>query len=159
MTKPINELTDRELQDITEQSLSTDDLKRVSEACAELLIRKNKLLICQKSQGMKMSNYKQVLQWLLDGKKIRDKEWLSNGYIYIHENAFYDEKGILLDEIHLVDICNKEWKLYVEKKHFCSDGPMNQFFCSSNANGEFIANFLGTPRHVSYCPFCGEESP
>lgn len=64
-------------------------------------------------------NYIEALQQLVDGKKIREKNWDKGEYVYILEDLILSEIGspmdLTIDDI--ADITNDNWELYQAKEN------------------------------------------
>ena len=65
-----------------------------------------------------MANFKQALDWLNEGKKVRLSGWGVKRYIFKCEEDIYDDEGYV-DRIDFSNVFNTDWELYEEKpKHF-----------------------------------------
>jgi len=60
-------------------------------------------------------NLKEALQALLDGKKVRDKDWISGEYIHLPDNCIVDKEG---EELENLDVFfgHVEFELYEKPK-------------------------------------------
>lgn len=59
-------------------------------------------------------NYIETLQALVDGKKIREKNWDKGEYVYIEDNFIVTDCGDVIDLVvdDLEDITKDKWELY-----------------------------------------------
>jgi hypothetical protein len=112
-----------------------------------------------------MADFKQALDWLNEGKKIRIIDWYLGGYF-----TFNKEKNEIIDEVENVcelnasHILDKSWELYQEKpKHFCKavNHPNANIRCVSliDSNKWLCLFWIDeSSLLVEYCPFCGKKA-
>lgn len=70
-------------------------------------------------------NYIEALQQLVDGKKIREKNWDKGEYVYILEDLILSEIGLPIDLTidDIADITKDNWELYqTEEEKLITDG-------------------------------------
>lgn len=81
-------------------------------------------------------NYIEALQQLVDGKKIREKNWDKGEYVYILEDLILSEIGspmdLTIDDI--ADITKDNWELYqTEEDKLITDGKRwKLYMCCHN---------------------------
>lgn len=63
-------------------------------------------------------NYIEALQALVDGKKIREKNWNKGEYVYIEDNPIVTDCGDVIDLVvdDLEDITKDNWEIYQTKE-------------------------------------------
>lgn len=63
-------------------------------------------------------NYIEALQALVDGKKIREKNWDKGEYVYIEDNLIVTDCGDVIDLVvdDLEDITKDNWEIYQTEK-------------------------------------------
>ena len=70
-------------------------------------------------------NYIEALQALVDGKKIREKNWDKGEYVYIEDNLIVTDCGDVIDLVvdDLEDITKDNWEIYqTEKEKLITNG-------------------------------------
>lgn len=70
-------------------------------------------------------NYIEALQRLVDGKKIREKNWDKGEYVYIEDNLIVTDCGDVIDLVvdDLEDITKDNWEIYqTEKEKLITNG-------------------------------------
>lgn len=70
-------------------------------------------------------NYIEALQALVDGKKIREKNWGKGEYVYIEDNLIVTDCSDVIDLVvdDLEDITKDNWEIYqTEKEKLITNG-------------------------------------
>lgn len=63
-----------------------------------------------------MADFKQVIQWLKEGKKVRRPCWKENSYWIFGQDQRIMFKGMITASVHLNQINADDWEIYKEKK-------------------------------------------
>lgn len=76
-------------------------------------------------------NYIEALQALVDGKKIREKNWDKGKYVYIEDNLIVTDCGDVIELVVdvLEDITKDNWEIYqTEEERLIADGKRFSVF-------------------------------
>lgn len=76
-------------------------------------------------------NYIEALQALVDGKKIREKNWDKGEYVYIEDNLIVTDCSDVIDLVvdDLEDITKDNWEIYqTEEERLIADGKRFSVF-------------------------------
>lgn len=76
-------------------------------------------------------NYIEALQALVDGKKIKEKNWDKGEYVYIEDNLIVTDCGDVTDLVvdDLEDITKDNWEIYqTEEERLIADGKRFSVF-------------------------------
>ena len=76
-------------------------------------------------------NYIEALQALVDGKKIREKNWDKGKYVYIEDNLIVTDCSDVVDLVvdDLEDITKDNWEIYqTEEERLIADGKRFSVF-------------------------------
>ena len=63
-----------------------------------------------------MSNFKQAIKWLEEGKKVRRLKWKEDSYWIFGVHKVISFHGITNAHVHLNQIKATDWELYKERK-------------------------------------------
>ncbi len=104
-----------------------------------------------------MADLRQALIWLTEGKKIQNKEFISESvkYLEIWSGKIVDDD--CCESQHYLD-CDSCWELYEEPQHNCySCSPLALIQCYRK-NGKLYLMGYNTEILVNFCPYCGEKA-
>jgi hypothetical protein len=111
-----------------------------------------------------MADFKQALDWLNEGKKVKPVLWKYN-YLYLHiTDLGIDQEAKILDKDNCLTQLNEiifyEWELYEEKpRHFCTEGSLNLRFCQWDDKDKVLKIYnQGLVMNAIFCPFCGKKA-
>jgi hypothetical protein len=111
-----------------------------------------------------MADFKQALDWLNEGKRVRCSHWDKQEYLCKYFDSLNDENSSRCVKFDTDNIFATDWELYEENpKHFCKavNHPNANIRCVSLIDSnKWLCLFWIDESFllVEYCPFCGKKA-
>ena len=103
-----------------------------------------------------MADFKQALDWLNEGKRVRLPHWHKEEYIYKNLSYIFNENNQMsICSLHAV--LHKDWEVYLDKpKHNCINPKKESIRCFEDLRG-LVFQVGGLQVMVNFCPICGKS--